>query len=169
MDPLRVLGWQEVLLRLGTATLIGAILGINRNLRGKPAGLRTHALVSLGAALVTMNAAYVGKVPDATAATRVIQGIITGIGFLGGGVILRDEKIHAVRGLTTGASIWVAACLGVGSGIGQWGTCLVAAGLTLFVLMVGGPVESLLRRWFLKRAPAESPGRFIDVDNGDSD
>jgi putative Mg2+ transporter-C (MgtC) family protein len=164
MDPLHLLGWQEVLLRLGTATLIGSILGINRNLRGKPAGLRTHALVTLGAALVTMNAVYVGKAPDATAATRVIQGIITGIGFLGGGVILRDEKIHAVRGLTTGASIWVAACLGIGCGMGQWGTCLLAAGLTLFVLIVGGPIENVLRRWFLHHAPAEA-GRF--ADNGD--
>jgi putative Mg2+ transporter-C (MgtC) family protein len=172
MDPIRVLGWQEVLLRLGVATVIGAILGINRNLRGKPAGLRTHALVTIGAALVTMNAAYVafnGKVPDGTAASRVMQGIITGIGFLGAGVILRNEKIQAVHGLTTGASIWVAACLGIGCGLGQWGTCLIAAGLILFVLMVGGPVENFLRlRFFRRRAPIEDvPERYIDKDDAD--
>jgi len=171
MDPFRVLGWQEVLLRLGVATLIGAVLGINRNLRGKPAGLRTHALVTIGAALATMNAAYVafdGKGPDGMAASRVMQGIITGIGFLGAGVILHDAKILAVRGLTTGASIWVAACLGIGCGLGQWGTSLIAAALILFVLMVGGPVENFLRLRFFRRASTEDvPERF--TDKGDAE
>jgi putative Mg2+ transporter-C (MgtC) family protein len=168
MDPFHVLGWREVLLRLGVAALIGAVLGINRNLRGKPAGLRTHALVTTGAALATMNAAFVafnGKDADATAATRVMQGIITGIGFLGAGVILRDEKILAVRGLTTGASIWVAACLGMGCGLGQWGTCLIAAALILFVLMVGGPIENFLRLRFFRNVRTEDvPERFLDND-----
>ena len=142
-------GEQEVFFRLAAATLIGAALGLNRELRNKPAGMRTHALVALGAALVTLTSvllARTGGVIDPNAVSRVVQGIIAGVGFLGGGVILHTGDGAKVRGLTTAASIWLVASLGVACGAGQWRTALVALLLTLVVLVLGGPVEGLVRR-----------------------
>src|SRR5438045_9699424 len=100
---------SEVAVRLVTATLIGSALGLDRELRHKPAGLKTHALVALGASLVTAVCAFL---PDGTAMSRAIQGIIAGVGFLGGGAILKnsDEMVH---GITTAASIWLVASLGI--------------------------------------------------------
>ena len=153
-------GLREVVFRLGAAMLIGAAVGVNRELRDKPAGMRTHALVALGASLVTLTIVELsmreGR-PSPDAVSRAVQGIITGIGFLGGGVIIRQQDGTTVQGLTTAASIWLVACLGVACGAGQWRTAVVAMVLTLFVLVIGGSVEGLLRR-FTKR-PAEQSGR----------
>jgi putative Mg2+ transporter-C (MgtC) family protein len=138
----------EIVLRLATATATGAVLGLNRKLRGKPAGLRTHALVSLGAALGVLTAELVvggAAGADRGAITRAIQGIIAGVGFLGGGAILKSGT-DAVRGLTTAASIWLAACVGVACGAGFWLPAVVAIGLALMVLIVGGPLERAVRR-----------------------
>jgi putative Mg2+ transporter-C (MgtC) family protein len=150
MDPIALVGGiHEVGLRMGAALLAGAILGLNRDLRGKPAGLRTHALVSLGAALLTLVALQVGAGPsgvDPSAVTRVVQGIITGIGFLGAGVILRDDSRQTVRGLTTAASIWLVAGFGVACGAGLWVTTALALGLTLLVLVFGGRLEDAAHR-----------------------
>jgi putative Mg2+ transporter-C (MgtC) family protein len=149
-------GTLEIFRRLAVATLIGCVLGLDREMRDKPAGLRTHALVTLGAALVSVigiELAYDGTTFTPDAASRVLQGIITGIGFVGGGVILRDTEGGTVRGLTTAASIWVAAGLGMACGVGLWRTALIALGLTLLVLLLGGPLERLLHRrlaWFYK-------------------
>ena len=144
------LAWTEEALRLAAAVLAGGVLGLNRNLRGKAAGLRTHALVALGAALVMIVTAHLTR-SDAGEATRTVQGIITGIGFIGAGVILHPRQLEGdarggVRGLTTAASVWVAAGLGTASGAGLWSLVLLATGLTLLVLMVGGSVEDLTRR-----------------------
>src|SRR5947207_360300 len=115
-------GNEEIALRLGAALLVGTILGLNRELHGKPAGLRTHALVSLGAAVATI---VVLKSPDGSLATdqnaisRVVQGILTGVGFLGAGVILHDPNGH-ISGLTTAATIWICAVLGLVCGLGHW-------------------------------------------------
>jgi putative Mg2+ transporter-C (MgtC) family protein len=137
-----LLGPGEVFLRLAIAMLTGGTLGLNRELHGKPAGLRTHALVSLGAALITLvGIEMIDPRTQMDSVLRVIQGTMAGIGFLGGGVILRDDSHHSVHGLTTAASLWVSCCLGIGCGAGQWLTALVALGLTLLVLIVGGPVE----------------------------
>jgi putative Mg2+ transporter-C (MgtC) family protein len=137
-----LIGPGEVFLRLGIAMLTGGALGLNRELHSKPAGLRTHALVSLGAALITLvGIEMIDPRTQMDAVLRVIQGTMAGIGFLGGGVILRDDSHHSVHGLTTAASLWVACCLGIGFGAGQWLTALVALGLTLLVLIVGGPAE----------------------------
>src|ERR1700730_17819038 len=95
----------EVAIRLVAATLIGTGVGLDRELRHKPAGLKTHALVALGASLVTAVCAFL---PDGTAMSRAIQGIIAGVGFLGGGAILKSTDV-TVSGLTTAASIWVVA------------------------------------------------------------
>lgn len=140
--------WTEVLLRLLAATAAGSLVGLNRELTQKPAGLRTHALVALGAALVTVSALQLGVRNDVThadAASRVIQGIIAGIGFIGGGVILHADN-HNVKGLTTAATIWVAAALGISAGIGQWRVAGTAAVITLMVLVLGQPLENVLHR-----------------------
>src|SRR5438477_3708370 len=110
---------SDTALRLMAATAVGALIGLNREMRGKPAGLRTHSLVTLGAALMTLCGVYLSVGEDANATSRVLQGIITGIGFLGVGVIIRDNAGH-VRGLTTAATIWMAAALGIVCGIGYW-------------------------------------------------
>src|SRR5688572_25288309 len=140
-------GFADVLVRLVAATLIGAALGLNREIRGKPAGLRTHALVALGTALVTLTgielAGHDGDF-DSDSVSRVIQGITAGIGFLGGGTILKSDSGEQISGLTTAASLWVVACLGIACGVGLWQMALVALALALFVLVLGEPVENAL-------------------------
>ena len=139
----------EIVLRLGAATLIGCALGLNREIRGKPAGMRTHALVALGTALVTLTgivlAGHDGEF-DSNSVSRVIQGIVAGIGFLGGGTILKSDSGEQISGLTTAASLWVVACLGIACGVGLWAMALVALGLALFVLIAGEKVEQVLHR-----------------------
>jgi putative Mg2+ transporter-C (MgtC) family protein len=139
---------REVFFRLGAAVLIGGILGINRELHHKPAGMRTHALVALGAALITLIAVQLSAkgVVDGNIVVRAIQGVITGIGFLGGGVILRSQDQRMVIGLTTAASIWVVAALGVACGVGFWMMALIAVGLSLMILIVGESVEHFLHQ-----------------------
>lgn len=141
--------FTEILFRLGAATLIGCALGLNREIRGKPAGMRTHALVALGTALVTLTgislAAHDGEF-DSNSVSRVIQGIVAGIGFLGGGTILKSDSGEQISGLTTAASLWVVACLGIACGVGLWRMALVALGLALLVLIAGEAVERVLHR-----------------------
>ena len=142
-------GTGDIVGRLAAAMGAGIILGVNRDLRGKPAGVRTHGLVAIGACLVTvivmeLSATVQTFNPDAV--SRVIQGIITGIGFIGGGVILKLPATRSVQGLTTAASVWVTACLGVAFGTGMWRTALAALGLTFIVLLLGGTVEDVASR-----------------------
>ena len=152
MDILQTLGWQEIALRLGSATLIGGLLGLNRELGGKPAGLRTNALVSLGSALLIL--AGIGVSSGANSAhqadviSHTMQGIITGIGFLGAGVILRDTTGARVHGITTAATIWLTATLGVLCGAGIWSVAVLGLGLTLVILVLGRPLEKFLHRRF---------------------
>jgi putative Mg2+ transporter-C (MgtC) family protein len=147
---------SDVALRFAVAVLVGGSIGLNRDLRGKPAGVRTHALVSLGAALVTVVAS---ENADVAAASRVMQGIITGIGFIGAGVILHRNSGKSVRGLTTAATIWFVATLGIACGAAEWVPVGLGTGLTLLVLVVGGPVERLFHR-VAGRPPdaGDSPG-----------
>ncbi|HST58501.1 MAG TPA: MgtC/SapB family protein [Longimicrobium sp.] len=143
------IGFTDVLVRLVAATLIGAALGLNREIRGKPAGLRTHAMVALGTALVTLTgielAGHDGDF-DSDSVSRVIQGITAGIGFLGGGTILKSDSGEHISGLTTAASLWVVACLGIACGVGLWQMAVVALVLALLVLILGEPVERMLHR-----------------------
>ena len=111
--------WFEVVVRLATAVLVGSVIGVDREIYQKPAGLRTHALVSLGAATIMVVTTRMMAIPDPSAASRAIQGIITGIGFLGAGVILHPSGESSVRGLTTAATVWIAAGLGTACGAGQ--------------------------------------------------
>jgi putative Mg2+ transporter-C (MgtC) family protein len=148
------LSFTEVLLRLAIATVIGAALGLNREIRGKPAGLRTHALVALGTALVTLTgialAGHDGEF-DSNSVSRVIQGVVAGIGFLGGGTILKSDSGEQISGLTTAASLWVVACLGIACGVGLWRIALIALGLALLVLVAGEPLENALHRFLGRR------------------
>lgn len=155
MDFSTELPLLQILLRLGAATLIGCALGLNREIRGKPAGMRTHALVALGTALVTLTgivlAGHDGEF-DSNSVSRVIQGVVAGIGFLGGGTILKSETGDQISGLTTAASLWVVACLGIACGVGLWAMALVALGLALLVLVLGEKVEQVLHRLLGTRA-----------------
>ncbi|HEY0593448.1 MAG TPA: MgtC/SapB family protein [Thermoanaerobaculia bacterium] len=158
----------EVLLRLGAAALAGAALGLDREARGKPAGLRTHALVSIGAALVTLVAIELslgeGGV-DANAVSRVIQGIVAGVGFLGGGAILKSRDRDDVRGLTTAATIWIVAALGVACGAGVWIAALGSLLLSAIVRILGRPVEKAVRSWQKRRlARLEVPAAIRNAD-----
>jgi putative Mg2+ transporter-C (MgtC) family protein len=151
IDPAAAIGYLEILSRLAVAVVMGCVLGLNRELHGKPAGVRTHSLVALGAALLTVTGVELSwlsssKTLDYAVVSRFIQGIITGIGFLGAGVILRDDLRHSVHGLTTAATIWLSACLGIACGLGCWTTGVMALGLTLLILIFGGPVERAIHR-----------------------
>jgi putative Mg2+ transporter-C (MgtC) family protein len=135
----------EIVLRLGLATLIGAALGLNRELHGKPTGVRTLGLVGLGSALAVMAAASTG---DVAAPSRVMQGIVTGIGFLCAGVILRPAGRGQVHGLTTAACTWLTAAFGIACAVSEWRFVLIGFALAFAVLVLGGPFERLLqRRW----------------------
>jgi putative Mg2+ transporter-C (MgtC) family protein len=153
----------EIVLRLFAAAVIGSCIGLDREVRRKPAGMRTHALVALGAALVTL---VVSRFPPAQiehvdAVSRAVQGIIAGVGFLGGGAILKSNDHEMVHGLTTAASIWLVASLGIACGVGQWIAALIALAFALVILIVGGPVEGLVHRLAARRKlpadPAASP------------
>ena len=128
-----VLDWPDIVLRLGVATLAGGAIGLNRDLHGKPIGLRTLGLVSLATAMIVLVADPSGRVgggPITDASSRVIQGILTGIGFLGAGVIIRSVRHPRIHGLTSAACTWLTACVGVAYGIGQWPIVSVALAIT---------------------------------------
>jgi len=145
-------GNEQTVLRLGAALLLGSVLGLNRELHGKAAGLRTHALVCLGAALATLVAlGPLNRAADPNAVSRVVQGILTGVGFLGAGVILRDPMGH-VTGLTTAATIWICAVLGIVCGLGYWWLLGTAVVITLLVLVFGRPIERLAEKLFHRHA-----------------
>jgi putative Mg2+ transporter-C (MgtC) family protein len=136
------LSYGDVFLRLGAAVAAGALIGLDRELRRKPAGLRTLALVSLGSAVFILETVDPTRTfTDAT--SRVIQGIVTGVGFLGAGSILRGASEESIRGLTTAASIWLAAASGIACGLADWPLVVVGCGLGLLVLMIT-PVERVL-------------------------
>jgi putative Mg2+ transporter-C (MgtC) family protein len=137
------LGYGVVFLRLAAAVGAGALIGLDRELRRKPAGLRTLALVALGSAVFVLETidSTRGAYTDAT--SRVIQGIVTGVGFLGAGSILRSADEESVRGLTTAASIWLAAAIGIACGLANWPLVVAGSVLGLLVLLIT-PVERVL-------------------------
>ena len=138
----------DIVIRLGLAALAGVALGLNRDLHGKPTGVRTLGLVGLASALVVIAVGHGNG-----DASRVIQGIVTGIGFLGAGVIVRNEKGKHVHGLTTAACVWLTACVGAACGVGEWRLVLLAAPIVFVILVFGGHFEKWLHR--LWPAPAE--------------
>ena len=122
--------------RLLVAAILGAIPGWQRELTGQAAGLRTHMMVSLGAAVFVMAAVEAGSSIADT--TRVIQGLATGIGFVGAGAILKSKRDHEVRGLTTASSIWLTAGLGTAVGLGRLWLPLLGSLLAVIILSVFG-------------------------------
>jgi putative Mg2+ transporter-C (MgtC) family protein len=132
----------QIVLRLLLAFACGAAIGLNREFHRKPAGFRTFALVSIGSAILVIVMQNGHGEPDAQ--SRVVQGIVTGIGFLGAGVIFRRESPSKVSGLTTAAAIWLTCGLGVASGLGQYVVAIAGTVLSLLLLLFGGPVERVL-------------------------
>jgi putative Mg2+ transporter-C (MgtC) family protein len=132
----------EALLRLLLAAVFGAALGVEREYRRKPAGLRTNILIALGSSLFTIvaiNLSRLGGTPD-----RIVAQVVTGIGFVGGGAILRSRT--SVHGMTTAATVWVNAAIGVATGTGDFKVAAAATALTLIVLAVLPPIEDYFER-----------------------
>jgi putative Mg2+ transporter-C (MgtC) family protein len=121
----------HVLIRLTAATVLGAIIGFERERAGKPAGMRTHMLVTLGTAVVILACSGVGMGSDEL--SRVIQGIVTGIGFIGAGSILKLNEERDVQGLTTAAGVWMTAAVGVAVGLGSLGVAVIS---TMFAVAI---------------------------------
>ncbi|CAM3312899.1 MgtC/SapB family protein [Cupriavidus taiwanensis] len=128
----------RILVRLTMAVLLGGVIGYERESSGKAAGLRTHMLVALGSALFVLVPLQAG-VPLADM-SRVLQGLIAGIGFLGAGAILKQNDEAHIKGLTTAASIWMVAAIGVAAGLGRDTTAVIATVFTLVILQI-------LQRW----------------------
>ncbi|MGY0505786.1 MgtC/SapB family protein [Luteimonas sp. e5] len=128
----------RVLVRLLSAMVLGGLIGWERERGGHPAGFRTHMLVAMGSALFVMAPLLMGV--DGAPVTRVMQGIVQGIGFLGAGAILKSRHGERVHGLTTAAGIWLAAAIGMSAGLGQNLLALISTVLALMVL-------ALLPRW----------------------
>src|SRR4051812_28066768 len=146
-----------VITRIAAALLAGALIGFERSFHGRPAGFRTHSLVCIASALLMLVTVYQSEwmtsVPlDAirTDPTRMAQGIMTGIGFLGAGVIIKEGL--SVRGLTTAASIWITAAIGILAGIGFYFPLVISVALTLGVLA--------LFRWIEARMPSQAYYHF---------
>ena len=134
----------ELIRRLITAALLGAALGFERELRQKDAGLRTNILIAVGAALFTLMSIEISG-PSGDPG-RIAAQIVTGIGFLGAGAIIRTDG--GIQGLTTAATVWVNAAVGVAAGGGQYHLAFIATGITLTALLVLQPIERILARRF---------------------
>jgi len=127
--------WVEMTLRFLLAAALGAAIGYQRERAGKAAGVRTHILVSSGAALFTLVSIY-GFTGGTADISRVAAGVVAGIGFIGAGVILRGQRGEGVAGLTTAASMWAAAAVGVAAGTGMYLISVIAAAVTVGVLFL---------------------------------
>src|SRR6476620_2342695 len=130
-----------VLIRVIAGTLLGALVGLQRERARKPAGLRTHMLVCLGTAVVVLAGSGAGMSTDGL--SRVIQGVVTGIGFVGAGSILKLSQERKIQGLTTAAGLWMTAAIGVACGVGALGLAVIATILAVMVLAL----ESVEKWW----------------------
>lgn len=139
----------DIVLRLTAAAGVGGAVGIDRDKEGKPIGARTLALVSLAAAALTVATIQVpGLYENKDALSRVVQGLIqglmAGIGFVGAGVILRKPDADLVKGLTTAATVWLAASLGICCGLAQWTVVIVSVVLGILILVVAKKILAAL-------------------------
>jgi putative Mg2+ transporter-C (MgtC) family protein len=133
-----------LVIRLVAAILFGALIGIQRERRRQWAGLRTHMLVAMGSALFVSGSVAAGM--SLSDLSHVIQGLAAGIGFIGGGAILKLSQEHVIRGITTAASVWMTAAVGVAAGLGLLGLALIAAVFTFIILAGVGVVERRIER-----------------------
>ena len=138
-------GFVQIALRLACAMLVGTLIGLEREFTHRPAGLRTHILVTLGACVVSilgemlfLHYRALGATPDPA---RLSAQVITGVGFLGAGTIMKEGA--SVKGLTTAASVWAVACLGIAAGFGAYGLTLLGMALTIITLTI---FEALQRK-----------------------
>lgn len=179
------LAWTEVVVRIGGALLCGALVGLERERKHRPAGFRTMILVSLGSCgfvliglevIVALSAEQMRALPAGMPSpgqaeiSRVLQGLIGGIGFLGAGAVIQNKR--AVRGITTAATVWVVAALGAACGLGLYRVALILSVATLFTLVVLEVVENRYfpdpddgHGWEKKKKHCENDGG----ENGDSD
>jgi putative Mg2+ transporter-C (MgtC) family protein len=161
--------YLDTTLRLGLAALCGLLIGINRDTHEKPAGMRTLALVSLGAALVTLCALQIHEFagePDALSRVLqgVIQGVMAGIGFIGAGTIMRlGRHGENVQGVTTAASVWTSAALGIACGMGQWAIVVIGMVLVFIILVVAKHFENWLLRQLLQDGKKGHPDRSVKM------
>jgi putative Mg2+ transporter-C (MgtC) family protein len=153
------LNWDEALLRLALAGILGGLIGLERELREREAGLRTHLLVAVGAALFTIAGAY-GFDSVRVDPTRVAAQIVTGIGFLGAGAIIRQG--FSVRGLTTAATLWVVAAVGLAAGAGYYSGAVITTALVLVALW---PLRVLAFR-ILRRFRADDGRLLVELPAG---
>jgi putative Mg2+ transporter-C (MgtC) family protein len=145
----------ELIQRLLTAAVLGGILGFERELRHKSAGLRTNILIAIGSALFTlMSYELAGEAPGSDPG-RVAAQIVTGIGFLGAGAIMRTNG--GVQGLTTAATVWVNAAVGVAAGGGEYHLAFIATAITVAVLLVLQPLETIIDRRYGKQMVRDAP------------
>jgi len=142
--------WIRIVLRLFISAALGAVVGLQREQTGKPAGLRTHMLVSLGATILVLAPLEMNM--SMTDVSRVIQGVATGIGFIGGGAILKLSAEREVRGLTSASVIWITAAVGVAVGLGAYFMAALSMLFAWFILAVIGRAE---RRFERERERAE--------------
>lgn len=136
----------DVSLRLVMSVVVGLLVGLDREWRGKPVGIRTLALVSLGSALIclaTVHYSLLEARPDAVSRVvqGVIQGVMTGIGFIGAGAIIKGRTQQQAHGLTTAATVWVTAALGIACALATWAIVWIGVGLTIVVLVVLHPID----------------------------
>lgn len=134
----------RVVIRLLAAMIFGGIIGIQRERTGKAAGFRTHMMVCLGTAVFVITCSSVGMQFDAV--SRVIQGLVTGIGFIGAGTILKLEGQEEIKGLTTAAGIWMTAAIGITVGLGAVGVGLIGTVLALVILALAQPLEDFIQK-----------------------
>lgn len=134
----------RILLRLTLAALLGGMLGIEREQKGKAAGVRTHMLVAMGSALFVLLAQQAGM--PTSDLSRVIQGIVAGIGFLGAGTIIKGDNEEKVKGLTTAAGIWLTAAIGVAAGMGRESTAVLSTLLAMVIFSLMPRVVGWLER-----------------------
>jgi len=127
--------WLEMILRFLLAVALGAGIGFQRERAGKVAGMRTHILVSSGAALFTLVSIY-GFTGTAVDISRVAAGVVVGVGFIGAGVILRGAREEEVAGLTTAATIWVTAAIGLAAGAGMYLVSVIATAIITGILLI---------------------------------
>ena len=146
----------RILLRLTLAALLGGLLGIEREQKGKAAGVRTHMLVAMGSALFILISQQAGM--DSADLSRVVQGLIAGIGFLGAGAIIKGNDEEKVRGLTTAAGIWMTAAIGMAAGMGREATAVLSTVLTLGIFTL---MPYVVRR-------LEKPASLIEADSRDN-
>ena len=161
----------RIVVRLVMAALLGGLLGWEREQAGKSAGVRTHMLVAMGAALFVLVAQQAGIA--AADNSRVLQGIIAGVGFLGAGTILKGDAQGQVKGLTTAAGIWLTAAIGVAAGLGLEATAALSTLLALVVLWAIPAVQALFARSAKTEDPlatthAKAPSREPPVDDSEA-